>query len=204
MLMELQMDTRAWTTLLPVIQANMNHTPVRSPGGLLPLGSLWGSTIVTSGKSRAASKWPPPRELTTEKLHQGASDRKELRRLQELAKQKDELCNFEPCDSVLWFRIDKRLRGNKLLVQWVGPFRVLRVFPHSSIVKHLATGDEYDVHESRLKFYSDSDLNVTAEIRQHVGSQCVVLDVRGILQHRFNDSTQVWELFVSQRGLQDE
>eukprot|EP00644_Phytophthora_capsici_P019272 jgi/Phyca11/132445/e_gw1.167.10.1 len=164
--------------LLQVLRANLNHTPARSLGGHAPIELFTGL--------------PPSSPL----------DRR--RRLQEMAKQKGQLCNFEVGDFVLWSRIDKRLRGNKLLVRWVGPFLVLRALPHSFVVQHLLTGDEYDVHGSRLKFYHDSDLNVTAEIRQHVRNQGIVLDVRDVLQHRFNETTQEWELLVAWRGLQDE
>jgi hypothetical protein len=37
MLLELQLDTRNWVHLLPVIQANINHTPVPSLGGHAPI-----------------------------------------------------------------------------------------------------------------------------------------------------------------------
>ncbi|OWZ18301.1 hypothetical protein PHMEG_0007626 [Phytophthora megakarya] len=102
MLMELQMDTRAWTTLLPVVQVNMNHTSVRSLGGHAPI-ELFTGLPPSSPQDRVVQLANcPPQELTTEsleldatleklrlhlrELHQNASDHKELRRLQEMAK----------------------------------------------------------------------------------------------------------------------
>jgi hypothetical protein len=72
------------------------------------------------------------------------------------------------------------------------------------VIKHLLSGDTYDVHASRLKFYYDPDLNVTAEIRQHIGQQGIILEVRDIVNHRRNRSTGAMELYVAWRGLEDE
>ncbi|GMF16396.1 unnamed protein product [Phytophthora lilii] len=138
--MELRMDTRAWATLLPVVQANLNHTPVRSLEGHAPIELFTGLPPSSPLDRVVQPANGPPQELPVESLkleealellrghlralHQDATDRKERRRLQEMAKQKGQVCNFKP-DFVLWSRIDKRLRDNKLLVRWVGPFRVL-------------------------------------------------------------------------------
>ncbi|KAE9042603.1 hypothetical protein PR002_g3825 [Phytophthora rubi] len=68
---------------------------------------------------------------------------------------------------------------------------------------HLLTGDEFEVHGSRLKHYCDSDLGATAEIREHVASQGIVLGVRAIVDHRFEPTAQEWQLLVAWRGLED-
>jgi hypothetical protein len=99
--------------------------------------------------------------------------------------------------------VDERLRGSKLLVRWVGPFRVLEALSHSYVIGHVLTGDEYEVHGSRLKFYHEADLDETAELRQHVANQGHVLGVRDIVAHRFNRAHGVWELNVAWRGLED-
>ncbi|OWZ19918.1 hypothetical protein PHMEG_0005743 [Phytophthora megakarya] len=66
---------------------------------------------------------------------------------------------------------------NKLLSQWIGPFKVIEVRPHSFVIQHLITGREYDVHSSRLKFYADSELNQTTELMELVSRQGMVLGV---------------------------
>ncbi|KAG2810555.1 hypothetical protein PC119_g17853 [Phytophthora cactorum] len=88
-----------------------------------------------------------------------------------MARSKGIVCNFYEGDYVLWSRVDKRLQSNKLLVHWVGPFQVTKALPHSFLIRHLLTGAEYDVHGSLLKFYHGGDLDVTAEIREHVSLQ---------------------------------
>ncbi|ETP37536.1 hypothetical protein F442_14659 [Phytophthora nicotianae P10297] len=95
------------------------------------------------------------------------------------------------------------MRGGKLLVRWVGPFRVVRALSHSFMVAHLLTGDEYEVHGSRLKHYCDSELGSTAEIREHVATQGIVLGVRAIVDHRYDSTAKEWQLYVAWRGLED-
>ncbi|KAG1694601.1 hypothetical protein DVH05_028657 [Phytophthora capsici] len=119
------------------------------------------------------------------------------------SRSKGTVCNFSEGDYVLWSRVDKRMQGNKLLVRWVGPFQVVKALPHSFLIRHLLTGAEYDVHGSRLKFYHDADLEVTAEIREHVSLQGIILEVREVVDHRFNSDSGELELLVAWRGLQD-
>jgi hypothetical protein len=172
MLLELQLDTRNWVYLLPAIQGNLNHTPVPSLSGHAPVELFTGlpaptplDSIIVPGERRAQvltvdisaadAQLATLREHLRE-LHGVVTDRKEQKRLYEMARAKGQVCNFMVGDYVLWSRVDKRLQGSKLLVRWVGPFQVLQAFPHSFLIKHVISGDKYDVHGSRLKFYYDS------------------------------------------------
>ncbi|KAJ0392116.1 hypothetical protein ATCC90586_011506 [Pythium insidiosum] len=219
MLMELQLDTRNWVHLLPVVQANFNHSPVESLGlhapielfTGLPAPSLLDTVVIPTDRA--------PRVLSIDlanvsasldqlrshlrELHAPVVDKKERKRLYEIARHKGTVCNFEPGDYVLWSRVDERLRDGKLLVRWVGPFRVGQALSHSYIITHLITGDEYEVHGSRLKVYHNTDLTVTAELHQHVANQGLVLGVRAIVGHRMNRASGLWELNVAWRGLED-
>ncbi|KAG6592663.1 uncharacterized protein IUM83_12542 [Phytophthora cinnamomi] len=127
MLLENQLDTRNWVYLLPLVQANLNHTPVVSLGNCAPV------------------------ELFTGLPAPSALDVSEQRHTAAMARSKGTVCNFSEGDYVLWSRVDQRLQGGKLLVRWVGPFQVVKALPHSFLVRHLLTGAEYDVHGSRLK-----------------------------------------------------
>ncbi|OWZ21811.1 hypothetical protein PHMEG_0003591 [Phytophthora megakarya] len=82
--------------------------------------------------------------------------------------------SFSVGDFVLRSRVDER-RHNKLLVIWIDPYVVTRADSHSFRVRHLVTGNEQDVHASRLKFYADTDLEVTEELLEHVAAQDIVL-----------------------------
>ncbi|KAE9360834.1 hypothetical protein PF008_g1643 [Phytophthora fragariae] len=146
MLMELNLDTRNWPYLLPLIQANLNHSAVASLGGHapielftgLPAPSLLDTVVAPVGgvtrtlsvdMSAAASHLEQLRQHLAE-MHSKVIARKEQRRAYELLKAKGQTCNFEVGDFVLWSRVDKRMRGSKLLVRWVGPFRVTEALSH--------------------------------------------------------------------------
>ncbi|ETN02740.1 hypothetical protein PPTG_23880 [Phytophthora nicotianae INRA-310] len=109
--------------------------------------------------------------------------------------------NFSVGDYVLRSRVDER-RHNKLLVTWIGPYVVTRADSHSFRVRHLVTGKEQDVHASRLKFYADSDLEVTEELLEHVASQGIVSKVNRLNKHRWIEQKQVYELLLSWCGLE--
>ncbi|ETP27948.1 hypothetical protein F442_22767 [Phytophthora nicotianae P10297] len=135
-------------------------------------------------------------------MHAEVTDKKERRRLYQQSEKKGQLCNFTVGDYVLWSRVDSRLTGGKLLVRWVGPFRVTEARPYSFMVQHLLNGKEYEVHESRLKFFEDSSLNVNEELVEHVANQGIVLGVEAIVGHRVNPDTSKKELLVSWSGLE--
>ncbi|GMF55364.1 unnamed protein product [Phytophthora fragariaefolia] len=111
--------------------------------------------------------------------------------------------NFDIGDYVLWSRVDERLARNKLLAQWVGPFTVAEAPPHSFVIRHLLSDATYEVHGSRLRFYADSSLDVTEEIRELVSNQGMLLGVEGFADFRFNASASGWELLANWTGLQD-
>ncbi|GMF41238.1 unnamed protein product [Phytophthora lilii] len=89
------------------------------------------------------------------------------------------------------------------LVRWVGPFRVVEARQHAFVVEHLITKGKIEVHGSRLKFYSDASLEVTAELKEHVASQGIVLGVWAIVGHRKHPVTDEWEVQVAWVGLED-
>ncbi|OWZ11000.1 hypothetical protein PHMEG_00016045 [Phytophthora megakarya] len=79
-----------------------------------------------------------------------------------------------------------RLAGNKLMIHWVGPFRVVEALSHSFIIEHFI--------RSRLKLYADSSLEITEELVQHVSNQGLVLIVEKFCDFCFNDQLSHWEL----------
>ena len=69
-------------------------------------------------------------------------------------------------------------------------------------ISHLITDKRYVVHSTRLKFYSDSDLNVTSEMIDHISSQHMALDVDKILDIKFEASSKRFLFKVSWLGFQ--
>ncbi|EGZ20976.1 hypothetical protein PHYSODRAFT_492634 [Phytophthora sojae] len=110
LLLEYQLDTKSWEHLVPLVQANLNQTPVNSLGGNAPLELFTGLQV--------------PTQLDTEKT----------RMYQKMAKE-GKLENFSVGDYVLWSRVDERLRGNKLMVRWGGAYRVTEAREYSFMVE---------------------------------------------------------------------
>uniref|UniRef100_H3GV27 Integrase catalytic domain-containing protein n=1 Tax=Phytophthora ramorum TaxID=164328 RepID=H3GV27_PHYRM len=216
LLLEMQLDTKNWEYLLPVVQANLNHTPVLSLGGVAPVELFTGlscppplDTLLLPGADKPLQHIDLANvhnelvqlRASLAEMHGEVTDKKERRRMYQLSEKQGTLCNFVVGDYVLWSRVDSRLRGGKLLVRWVGPFRVTEARPYSFMVQHLINGKEYEVHGSRLKFFEDSSLNVSEEIVEHVANQGIVLGVDEIVDHRINPDTAKKELLVSLTGL---
>ncbi|OWZ11151.1 hypothetical protein PHMEG_00015874 [Phytophthora megakarya] len=160
LVMEYTLDTHEWVYLLPLVQGNLNHTPVRSLGDRAP------SELFT-GLQR-----PTPFEPILER----GQHQREKRRLKNMARSKGSACNFSIGDFVLWSRIDSRLSTDKL--------------------------KRYVMHGSRLKFYTDSSLEVNEEMLAHVANQGMVLGVQDITNHRKENG--IWRLLASWEGLQSE
>lgn len=217
LLLELRLDTRSWEFVLPVLQANLNQTPVETLGGKTPLELFTGLPVATPlDTCLFPDRSSPLEEVDLSKvdeflqrlrrslheMHMVVVDRKERRRLYQQARKKGDICNFSVGDFVLWSRVDARLAGGKLLVRWVGPFQVVEARSHSFLVRHLLTHAVHEVHGSRLKFYHDPSLEINEELVAHVAGQGIVLGVEKILEHRYNSATREHELLISWIGLE--
>ncbi|OWZ09302.1 hypothetical protein PHMEG_00018017 [Phytophthora megakarya] len=170
-----------WLYLLPVVQANINHTPVESLGNRSPI-ELFLGLPAPSALDSIVAKVDGKTAILSGSIGGVA-------------------CNFDTGDYVLWSRVDKRISTHKLLARWVGPFKVVQLLPNSFMIKHLITGTEYEVHGTRLKFYSGSSLNITEEITELIANQGMLLGVRQLVDHRFNNVLHRWEFMASWAGL---
>lgn len=218
LLIDYGLDFHEWPYLLPVVQANLNHTPMRSLAGHSPTELFTGlqSPSALDMVVRPAQNGEEilivdledvePQlaklRLSLEGLHKEVVDIKERKRLADMQKKTVVVCNFDVGDYVLWSKIDQRLPNNKLLGQWLGPFRITKALSHAFKVEHLVSGKGYEVHGSRLKYYADADLNMDVEMMELVTSQGIVLDVASFEDHRYNKELQRWELLVKWAGLQ--
>jgi hypothetical protein len=109
--------------------------------------------------------------------------------------------NFQVGDYVLV--AEHRKSGvSKLQVKWKGPRRVASVeSDYVLVVENLLTKELKAAHATRLRFYKDKELNVTAELAQaavHKDHQLYV--VSKILNARYNEQKMFNELFVAWRG----
>ncbi|KAL4093150.1 hypothetical protein PRIC1_012137 [Phytophthora ramorum] len=135
-------------------------------------------------------------------MHKVVSDQRLKQKLLNKKRGRGEkIVNFTEGDFVLRPRVDEK-SGNKLLVTWVGPYRVMRADAHSFLIQHLITGAELDVHASRLKFYADASLDVTEELLEHISAQGIVLAVEKLKEHRWNQAINDYEILVQWKGLE--
>jgi hypothetical protein len=136
-------------------------------------------------------------------MHQVVEDQRLKQRLLSKKRERGEnMVNFAEGDYVLRSRVDEK-NSNKLLVTWVGPYRVVRADAHSFRIEHVITGAELDVHASRLKFYADFSLEVTEEHLEHIPSQGIVLAIEKLKRHTWNDTIGDFEIFVQWKGLEE-
>jgi hypothetical protein len=91
---------------------------------------------------------------------------------------------------------------SKLQIKWKGPRRVASVdSDYVFLVENLLTKELKAAHASRLRFYKDKELNVTAELAQaaeHNDHQLYV--VSKILDARYNEQEIFHKLLVAWRG----
>jgi Chromo (CHRromatin Organisation MOdifier) domain len=89
-----------------------------------------------------------------------------------------------------------------LQVKWKGPRRVASVeSDYVFVVKNLLTEELEAAHATRLRFYEDKKLNVTAELAkaaEHKDHQLYV--VSKILDARYKEQEMFHELLVAWRG----
>jgi hypothetical protein len=72
---------------------------------------------------------------------------------------------FMPGEYVLVANVLQKGKAHKLASIWHGPFMVMEVLsPHQVRVKHLVTGAILEEHITRLRFYSDSQLEKTTDL----------------------------------------
>ncbi|KAE9284819.1 hypothetical protein PF008_g27067 [Phytophthora fragariae] len=140
-------------------------------------------------------------------MHRAVQDKRlKQRLLNKLRERGENVINFTEGDyDVLRSRVDEKSgekSGNKLIVTWVGPYRVLRADVHSFLIQHLITGAERGVHASRLKLYADVSLGVTEELLEHISSQGAVLAIEKFKEQRWNDQIRDIEVLVQWRGLE--
>eukprot|EP00644_Phytophthora_capsici_P012967 jgi/Phyca11/101588/e_gw1.5.1237.1 len=119
-------------SLLPLIQANLNHSPVASLANHAPAEVFLGVKAAT-----------PLQKVHTKR------NKSNQRGAQPV--------NFHVGDYVLWSRIDSKMKTNKLAVKWNGPYHVTNANANSFEVEQLLTGS---THALRLKLYADSSLDV--------------------------------------------
>ena len=112
--------------------------------------------------------------------------------------------NFSEGDFVLFGVRDdsNRARRSKLYVRWTGPYRISAVFCdwHYQL-QNIVSADTVEAHVTRIKFYHDSSLNVTKELKAFASSNMRFI-VNSLLNARLDHGQ--WQLLVNWAGFPDD
>lgn len=218
---EFKMPLDQWPLVLPVVQFVLNNTQQESLSGLAPIQVFMGREPSSPLKevfnpvTETFSTIPPQTEtIKTAYLElraklacmhkevQTASNEQHSRNARRFKRTKR--ANFHIGDFVLWSRIDSKKTIEKLQFIWRGPFRVIdAASEHIFTIEDMHTKQSYTVHSSRLKFYHDASLNMTAEILDHVSRQGLIYTVRELKDIAWNKSHKRWEVLVAWDGFED-
>jgi hypothetical protein len=94
---------------------------------------------------------------------------------------------------------------SKLRAKWNGPAMVTRVSSDWIFeIKNLVTQELKEVHASRLKFYMDSELNITGDFLDMVAHNSEGHVVEHLMGHRYDKASKQYELLIKWRGLDKE
>ncbi|ETV69570.1 hypothetical protein H257_14806 [Aphanomyces astaci] len=184
----------------------MSGRPAMSPADTMALpGQLISATLaeVEEGQRENIAS----AQMALEEMHKQMSvenARKRDRSRQYHDKKKGvQMAQFVVGDYVLYQDVWAHLR-QKLRTKWCGPAVVTEVTSNWVYdVETLLTHDVRPVHASRLKFYADCDLDVTSELLAHVAHNSEGFEVEAMVDARYIPTTNVYELLIKWRGLQD-
>jgi hypothetical protein len=122
-----------------------------------------------------------------------------------LYKKSGSLPNFAIGDFVLRARV-RTTKTHKLSATWIGPYRVIAALsPHLYQVQNLRSGQEHTVHVLRLRYFSNSLLNVTQDMQdtlEHAEREGFFA-IRDILDVSSTDDDEVIVL-VAWEGFSDD
>lgn len=210
LLSEYQLPEKNWPSVLPVVQSVLNNTILEGLDNTCPLTALTGLPHDTPLLSIKRKKNKAVEEktidqvrgeqrinakmlhATMEKMHKAISERVDAKRKAAVdahnRKTNVHHVNFTEGDFVLRGARASQ-RGPKPQLKWHGPFQVVKV--HSDFIftiKNIVSGQTEEAHGRRLKFFRNSDYEVTEALRDHLAHQegdlLVIEEFLGIRRRR--------------------
>jgi Chromo (CHRromatin Organisation MOdifier) domain len=87
------------------------------------------------------------------------------------------------------------------LLRWRGPKRIVGTLsPHVFDVQDLATGQVRPAHASRLHFFRDSSLDITADLLEQIAHNNSGYEVRALRDLRYDAEAKTFSVLVSWLG----
>ncbi len=224
-LSEYQLHNSSWPSIMPVVQAALNNSLSERLGNRCPLTVFTGHpqdtplTAITQkvgdrtevhslGKIRHAQRESIHALLSSlDDMHKDVADKSSRKRKSAVEslnrKTNVRSINFTEGDFVLR-GIKSNEQTKKPALKWLGPYRVVECrSDYVFVIESLLDGTKEESHGRRLKFFRNSDFNVTEELLNHLSYQKGEL----LVVHEFLDIRrrrgQV-ELEVKWRGFGNE
>jgi hypothetical protein len=229
LLSEYRLLPRQWLQLKPVVQMSINHTLVTTLGGKAPITVFTGlpasnplDIVFLPPKAFSATRLTAERiaELTENLRTSLQAIHKTVVRTRssddvgdvgdvdvdatDVRPPKGVDVNFDVGDYVLWAKdvSTHKQHQDKLHATWYGPMRVTAaVTPWIYEIEDLLSGTKYKAHTRRLKYYIDSSLNITEEVKEQLRHDNGQWEVSAFLARRcVNKRKHKWEILVQWTG----
>ncbi|CAM9355433.1 unnamed protein product [Sphacelaria rigidula] len=165
-LLEQRREVSEWVDVVPAVQWALNTAYYRSPS-VLAFSSAggWNCNVLDDAQLNRALQGvlELQESFHVQEQERVAADRARRR---EGSLSGLDLSNLEVGDCVLYARVRRPGVTPKLVAMWTGPWRVVGAHhPHLFEIQNIVSGRVPTAHVARLHFYADSQLNVTADVK---------------------------------------
>ena len=217
LLSEFRLSVDEWPCLASAMQFVLNHTVKSSLGGFAPITVMTGlpaqspldsislpnkfDSTQYSSVVDMVTRCPIELEIMHKTVCTALSKRRQASR-SHMSRGKP--ANFHIGEFVLLATRDRSTRS-KLDLRWAGPYRIVSTSSEWVFqIETILTGAVTTAHSSRLRFYCDSLLEVSAAVKRHAAKFDAAYEVDEIIGHRVNASSGVEEMCVRWAGFEEE
>jgi hypothetical protein len=222
LLSELRLRFDQWPAVSRIVQSVLNNSPSPQRGDIAPLTAFTGRAPDSPLQSLvciAATQTLPldtikARQLvhieelrsSVDAIHRRAHESATTHRVASRTQQNKSTAtpaNFDIGEFVLVAKREFR-GGEKLSLRWRGPYRIVAArSDHVFDVEDLLTKAVAPVHSTRLRFYHDPSLEVTADIHAHLAHQNQGYEVNKLLDLRYDPESKEFYAQVSWLGFEE-
>jgi RNase H-like domain found in reverse transcriptase/Reverse transcriptase (RNA-dependent DNA polymerase)/Integrase core domain/Integrase zinc binding domain len=221
LLSEFRLSVSQWPTVVRIVQSVLNNSPSQHRGNIAPLTAFTGrspDSPLQNLVSPVADQALPLNSIRAQQLMNIAELRASIDDIHRQAAQSATssrassrahrgkttalAANFDVGDFVLVAKREFR-GGEKLSLRWRGPYRVVATLSQFVFeVEDLLTKIVTPVHSTRLRFYHDPSLSVTADILAHLAHQTQGYEVDALLDLRYDPEAKAFLIQVSWLGFE--
>jgi hypothetical protein len=223
LLSEFRLKSDRWPDVSRIFQSVLNNSPSPKRGNIAPFIAFTGrepdsplrSLVCTVAGEVLCIDAVQARQLiqidslpsSVHEIHRKARDSAASSRASARNRQKKPpavSANFEIGDFVLVAKREFR-GGDKLSLRCQGPHRIVATrSDYVYEVEDLITKVVTSIHSTRLRFYHDSSLDVTADILAHLAHQNTGYEVRAFRDLKYDAESKAYYILVSWLGFEED